>query len=99
MARFEVAHAAARAAASDAASRLEADTAAIRLSVRPRSAAEAQAILNRYGARYDVQREPGRVGFAIANPGELTVDEHPFARELPTALEAAGVATIAFDAP
>ena len=99
VARMDVADAAARAAASDAASRLEADTAAIRLSVRPRSAAEAQAILNRYGARYDVQREPGRVGFAIANPGELTVDEHPFARELPTALEAAGVATIAFDAP
>jgi hypothetical protein len=51
------------------------------------------------GARYRVQRSRGRVGCLIANPGELTVDEHPFARELPSALERAGVSTIAFRAP
>jgi len=35
----------------------------------------------------------------IQNPGGLTADQHPFARRLPGALEAAGVETIAFRAP
>ena len=35
----------------------------------------------------------------IANPDELTADDHPFARSLPSALERAGVETIAFRAP
>ena len=37
--------------------------------------------------------------FVIANPGELTADDHPYARSLPSALERAGVETIAFRAP
>jgi hypothetical protein len=67
--------------------------------VRPSSADRAEAVLDEFGARYRVQRSRGRVGYLIANPGELTVDEHPFARELPSALERAGVSTIAFRAP
>ena len=69
------------------------------LSVRPESEAGAQSVLDGFGASYQIQRSPGRVGFVIANPGGLTADEHPFARQLPAALEGAGVATIAFRAP
>ena len=56
-------------------------------------------MLDGFGASYSVQRSPGRVAFVIANPGGLTAEEHPFAGQLPEALEAAGVATIAFRAP
>jgi hypothetical protein len=56
-------------------------------------------VLGRFGARYDVQRSRGRVAFLIANPGELSGDEHPFATRLPGVLERAGVTTIAFRAP
>jgi hypothetical protein len=56
-------------------------------------------VLEEFGARYDVQRSKGRVAFLIANPKELSGDEHPFARRLPSALQEAGVATIAFRAP
>ena len=99
VARADAGGSAALDAARHAAAGLEADTATIRLSVRPRSAAAARNVLDRYGARYETQRSSGRVGFAIDNPGELTADQHPFASELPAALENAGVATIAFDAP
>jgi hypothetical protein len=71
----------------------------IRLSVRAGSAGAAAAVLDDFGARYDVQRSKGRVAFLIANPKELSGDEHPFARRLPSALKEAGVATIAFRAP
>jgi hypothetical protein len=99
IARASEAGAAATAAARRAAARLSGGTSAIRLSVRPSSADRAEAVLGEFGARYRVQRSRGRVGYLIANPGELTVDEHPFARELPSALERAGVSTIAFRAP
>ncbi|MQA73359.1 MAG: hypothetical protein GEU88_03220 [Solirubrobacterales bacterium] len=82
-----------------AAGRLSGSTATIRLSVRPASAGSARAVLGRFGARYRVERSPGRVAFSIANPGGLTADQHPFARRLPGALERAGIATIAFRAP
>jgi hypothetical protein len=67
--------------------------------VRPGSAAAARGVLDRFGAGYDVQRSRGRVGFVIANPRELSADQHPFATRLPSALEQADVATIAFRAP
>jgi hypothetical protein len=99
VARASEAGAVATAAARRAASRLTGSTATIRLSVRPSSADRAESVLDEFGARYRVQRSRGRVGYLIANPGELTVDEHPFARELPSALERAGVSTIAFRSP
>jgi hypothetical protein len=89
----------AEARAERAASQLTGSTATIRLSVRPASMGAAQGVLDRFGANYRVERSPGRVAFLIANPGELSVEEHPFARELPGALESAGVATIAFHTP
>ena len=82
-----------------AAERLIGSADAIRLSVRPESEAGARSVLDGFGASYQIQRSPGRVGFVIANPGGLTADEHPFARQLPAALEDAGVATIALRMP
>jgi hypothetical protein len=81
------------------ASRLVGGSGHIRLSVRAGSAGAAAGVLDDFGARYDVQRSKGRVAFLIANPKELSGDEHPFARRLPSALKEAGVATIAFRAP
>ena len=93
------ARAGAASTARRAATRLHSGTSAIRLAVRPASARGARAILDRFGARYDMQRSRGRVAFLIANPRELSADEHPFATRLPSALERAGVRTIAYRAP
>ncbi len=71
----------------------------IRLSVRSASAGRAATVLRRVGASYEVQRSRGRVAFLIANRKGLTADEHPFAARLPSALERAGVATIAYRSP
>jgi hypothetical protein len=78
---------------------LHGTSATIRLSVRPRSAAAARGVLDGFGARYILQRTRGRVAFLIANPSELSGEDHPFARRLPSALQEAGVATIAFRSP
>jgi hypothetical protein len=78
---------------------LHGTSATIRLSVRPRSAAAARGVLDGFGARYILQRTRGRVAFLIANPNELSGEDHPFARRLPSALQEAGVATIAFRSP
>jgi Zinc carboxypeptidase len=90
---------AAVAKARRAARQLSGSTSTIRLAVRPSSAERAESVLDEFGARYRVQRSRGRVGYLIANPGGLTVDEHPFARELPSELERAGVSTIAYRTP
>jgi hypothetical protein len=90
---------AATTARAAALTRVLADSSTIRLAVRPGSTATAGAVLDRVGARYRVQRSRGRVAFLIANPRELVGHEHPFATQLPAALERAGVATIAFRAP
>ncbi len=99
IARTDVATTTETARARSAASRLTGNTATIRLAVQPQSAQSAAGVLDSFGARYQTQRSPGRVAYLIANPDELTADEHPFAGELPAALERAGVATIAFRAP
>jgi hypothetical protein len=93
------ARAAREARAARAAARLVGGSATIRLSVRAGSAGAAAGVLRSFGARYRLRRGGGRVAFAIANPRELTADEHPFATRLPRALERAGVAVIAFRAP
>jgi hypothetical protein len=72
---------------------------AIRLAVRPASAARARAVLGRFGAGYTVQHSSGRVAFLIGNPRGLTAGQHLWASRLPRALERAGVATIACRAP
>jgi len=95
----DAAGSAATAKARRAATRLTGNAMTIRLSVAPASSDGAEGVLRRFGARYRIQRDPDRIGFLIQNPGGLTADQHPFARRLPGALEAAGVETIAFRAP
>jgi hypothetical protein len=85
--------------AREAAAGLTGDSEAIRLAVRPRSAAAAEQVLDGFGADYSIDRSPARVGYVIANPEGLAAEEHPFARRLPAALEDAGVKTIALRAP
>jgi hypothetical protein len=71
----------------------------LRLVVRARGEAEARQVLQRYGARYTIQRSPGRVGFVIANPGERIGDEHPYARELDASLREADVPVVLYRVP
>ena len=82
-----------------AAALLTGNTATIRLSVQPASADSAEAVLERFGARYQVERDPDRVAFLIQNRRGLSAEEHPFVGDLPAALEEAGVETIALRAP
>jgi hypothetical protein len=93
------ARAGAAARARRAAAQVRGTSATIRLSVRRASADRARAVLRRVGASWREQRSRGRVGFLIANPAELSADQHPFATRLPRALERAGVQTIAYRAP
>jgi hypothetical protein len=90
---------AASTARSAARTRVLAGSGTIRLAVRPGSDSAAQGVLDRFGARYRVQRSLGRVAFLIAGPKGLSGHDHPFATRLPAALEGAGVDTIAFRAP
>lgn len=88
------------AAARASALRLARDgTSAIRLSVRPSDAGAASAILGRHTDNFSIDRSAGRVSFVIANPRGLTAEEHPFARDIASALVRADVATIAFKTP
>lgn len=98
-ARANAAGSVARARARRAAAGLHGNTATIRLSVQRGSGANAETVLRSFGAQYIAESQADRVAFLIKNPGGLTADQHPFARELPAALEAAGVETIAFRAP
>ena len=93
------ARAAREARARRAAARIRGTSSDIRLAVRRSSAGAARAVLDSFGARYRVRSSRRVTAFAIANPGELTADDHPYARSLPSALERAGVETIAFRAP
>jgi hypothetical protein len=72
---------------------------ALRLVVKARGERAARRVLDSYGARYVVQRSPGRVGFVIANPGERVGDEHPYARELDASLRAADVPVVLYRVP
>jgi zinc carboxypeptidase len=90
---------AAATARAAAVNRVLAGPSTIRLAVRPGSAGRARTVLQGVGAVYQVQRSRGRVAFLIANPRELSGDDHPFATRLPAALEQVNVATIAFRAP
>jgi hypothetical protein len=71
----------------------------LRIVVRPRGAALVRRLLAREGARYTVHRARGRVAFTVANPGERTGDEHPYARRLAAALRRAGAPVVMFRAP
>ena len=82
-----------------AARRLEGTSSDLRLAVSAATAGGARDVLDRFGASYSASRKGATVGFVIANPRELSADDHPFARRLPAALARAGVSTLAFRAP
>ncbi len=91
--------AAAARAASAVAAPLSALAAPLRLTVRARGERAARRVLARFGARFEVERARRRVTFLVANPGERSAEEHPYARRLPGALRAARVPVVMFRAP
>lgn len=79
----------------------EATMNALLVSVPPGDATTARSVLESFGAR--VRRVPTfdneAVLFAVENPRVQTLDQHPFAREIPGALEGAGIEVLSFRAP
>jgi Zinc carboxypeptidase len=71
----------------------------LRIVVRPRGAKLVRRLLARHGARYSVHRSRGRRAFIVANPGDRTGDEHPYARQLGRALRARHAPVVLFRAP
>jgi hypothetical protein len=79
-------------AARAAALRLPQIAAPLRLTVAPRDALATTEVLTRFEARWVRIRVPDGVLFLIANPRELSAEEHPFAARLAGALATRGVA-------
>jgi hypothetical protein len=74
--------------------------AAITVTVARADAPRARQLLRRYGER--VRRfgaDIDQVTFAIDNPNELTLEEHPFAAAIPGDLERAGITLLDLHAP
>jgi hypothetical protein len=71
----------------------------LRIVVRPRGARLVRRLLARRDARYTVHRARGRVAFLVANRGDWTGDEHPYARQLGRALRARHAPVVLFRAP
>ena len=73
----------------------------VQVSVRPEDAASTRRILASFGA--NVRRLPTvddeAVLFAVADPQALSLEEHPFAREIPATLRRSGVALLGFRMP
>ena len=77
-------------AARAAALRLPQVAAPFRLTVSRADARDTTRVLTSLGASWVRARVPGGVLFLIANPRELTAEEHPFVSRLPEALAARG---------
>jgi hypothetical protein len=88
-----------RSSATKAASALPALDSPIRLTVTAATAAAAEAVLRARGATFSVKVTGNRARFLVANPGELTGEEHPFAALLPDELKQAGVEVVALREP
>ena len=73
---------------------------AIVVSVPESQAAAALRVLRRFGAPVRrIAEEGGGAAFAVDNPDELSLEEHPFAALIPEALRAAGIRVSGFRAP
>ena len=77
--------------ARQAALRLPQVPAPFRLTVAPADVGTTANVLTAIGARWEQRRGARGTLFLIANPQELTAEEHPFIGRLPVDLEAAGV--------
>jgi hypothetical protein len=89
----------ARRRAALAARRLRVVREPLRIVVRPRGSRLVRRLLSRRDARYTVHRSRGRVAFVVANPGDRTGDEHPYARQLGRALQSRHASVVLFRAP
>ena len=88
-----------RSSATKAAAALPALDSPLRLTVTAATSAAAEAVLRSHGAAYTVKSSGGKARFLIANPGDASGEEHPYAGLLPDELERAGVEVLAFRAP
>jgi hypothetical protein len=86
-------------AARAAALRLPQVAAPFRLTVAPHDARATTRVLRSLGATWVRTRVPGGVLFLIANPRELSAEEHPFVARLPEALAARGVVVRSLSLP
>jgi hypothetical protein len=77
--------------AREAAERLPRVPAPFRLTVAAEDARAAAQVLTNLGARFVFRRLPDAALFVIANPKELSAEEHPFIGALPAELSAAAV--------
>ena len=75
------------------------DGAAICVMVRRPDRSATAALLRTFTAGWDERRSGDWVTFVIPNPQALHGDEHPWVRDLPAALHAAGVDPIAVVVP
>ena len=82
-----------------AARRLQVVREPLRIVVRPRGERLVRRVLARHDARYRVHRSRGRVAFIVANPGDRTGDEHPYARQVGQALRARHAPVVLFRVP
>jgi len=87
--------AAAETAAMHAASELP-DWTAMALTVRAEDASVSARLLRTYPSRFSARVEGSEVRFEIANPRELTLEEHPWALDLMVRLERRGVQPVSF---
>ncbi|MFL5737284.1 MAG: M14 family zinc carboxypeptidase [Actinomycetota bacterium] len=72
------------------------DWTAMSLTVDAEDAAAASTLLRSYHAGFSSAREGNDVRFEIANPKELTLEEHPWALDLLVRLERQGVQPVSF---
>ena len=86
-------------AAAKAAADALTDETELRLVVTAADESAARTVLDGRGARYGVTVAGGEASFRIANPDDLTAEEHPYAMQLPNDLEDAGVEILAYTAP
>jgi hypothetical protein len=86
----------AEAAARRAAATLPPWSAWMTLSVRADDEQVTARLLRGFDARFRVQRAGAKVRFAIANPHELSLEEHPWAIDLAIRLRARGIRVISF---
>jgi hypothetical protein len=82
-------------AAMRAASNLP-DWTAMALTVRAEDASAAARLLRTYPSKFSTNGEGSEVRFEIANPRELTLEEHPWAIDLLVRLEREGVQPVSF---
>ena len=89
----------ARVAAAGAARTLAGAHDPVRVVVRARGERAVRALLDARGLRYRVVRARGKAAFLVANPGGLSADDNPWARDVAADLRRSGAPVVMFSAP